>query len=228
MLGEGPSLRNPPRIAIFDVCDTLYRENTTRGFLRWFHEAQASHAYDRTERLWTSYSSPAFYLGAAAYHWLGRDLARQMLLLTLKGAHRCHLEEAAHNYVASILPSKCIAPMQAKLREHRDAGDRVVLVSNSLDLVISRIAENLGVDWHASRLGFVGDICTGRLERDLTGRKASELRRIDPHRKATLFVYTDNRTDLDLIRQADFATVILPPGSKRSYWEGHEVEFLET
>lgn len=215
-------------IAIFDVCGTLYQENTTRGFLTYFHQTKASRAYGRTEWMWTSTFSPIFYFGAIAYRWLGRDLARQMLLRSLAGVPRATIVEAARDYVATVLPAKRIEPLHAKLREHREAGDRVVLVSNSIDVVIEQIAQALGVEWRASEIGFAGDRCTGRLQTDLTGRKSAELVRLDPYRKSPLLVYTDNRSDIDLVREADFATIILPPNGSKSAWRTDRIEFLET
>ena len=215
------------RIAVFDVCDTLYRANTTRGFLRFFHEARRGSSFARTEWAWTSRSSPLFYVGAVAYRWLGRDIARRMLLLTLRGARREELRAVARDYAATVLPAKRVEALHEKLREHREAGDRVVLISNSLDVVVEQIAENLGVEWSASRLAYAGDVCTGTLALDLTGRKAGELRRLDPERSSTLFVYTDNRSDLDLLNEADFPTVILPFGRGRSAWKGQKFDFLE-
>lgn len=214
-------------IAIFDVCGTLYRENTTRGFLTYYHQRHASRAYSHTEWMWTSTFSPAFYLGAVAYRWLGRDLARQMLLRSLAGVPRATIEQAARDYVASVLPAKRIEPLHAKLREHCEAGDRVVLVSNSIDVVIEPIARALGVEWRSSQIGFEDDTCTGRLRTDLTGRKSVELARLDPYRESALLVYTDNRSDMDLVHEADFATIILPPNGSKSAWRTDRIEFME-
>lgn len=215
------------RIAIFDVCGTLYRENTTRGFLTHFHRSHATRSYARTEWMWTSTFSPVFYFGAIAYRWLGRDLAREMLLRSLAGVPRARVEQAARDYVASVLPAKRIEPLHAKLRDHCEAGDRVVLVSNSIDVVIEQIAHALGVEWRASQIGFEGHTCTGRLRTDLTGRKSVELARLDPDRESTLLVYTDNRSDMDLVHEADFATIILPPNGNKSAWRTDRIEFLE-
>lgn len=214
-------------IAIFDVCGTLYRENTTRGFLEHYHRSRGSSRYARREWLWTSHASPLFYLGAAAYRWLGRDVARQMLLRSLLGASRSELKQAARDYVASVLPARRIEFLHQKLRRHREAGDRVVLVSNSIDVVIEQIALELGTEWQASRLAFDGDRCTGRLELDLTGCKSLQLTRLDPDRQSALLVYTDNQSDADLVREADFATIILPANGNRAAWRTDRIEFVD-
>jgi phosphoserine phosphatase len=123
------------------------------------------------------------------------------------------------------LAGKLVKPVHERLQEHLRCGDRVLLASSSLDLIIAPVARCLGVEWVASQLEFANDICTGRLATDLTGRKPPALAALlTPG--VSLHVYTDNRSDRDLLNLADQRTVIVPRSSKRGRWAGEDCEYL--
>ena len=102
------------------------------------------------------------------------------------------------------------------LEEHRAKGHRIVLLSNSLDAVVAPIAHALEVEYRASELEYRGDVCTGALRRDLTGRKASLLEELTGGSHPQLYVYTDNRSDSDLLEAADFPVLVL--SQQRRIW----------
>jgi HAD superfamily phosphoserine phosphatase-like hydrolase len=215
-------------LAIFDVCGTLYDENTTAGFLSYYHSS-AEHAwFPRLKRRWASRSSPCFYLGAAASRLVHWDIARERLVASLRGETRASLRGAARRYAAEVLPDRENPVLHERLDEHRRAGDRVVLVSNSLDIVIEAIAQRLEVEFRASRLGFSGEICDGRIVDDLTGRKAQTVRALAAEHEGapTLHVFTDNESDRDIVELADRATVVIPKGRSASMWKGQRCETI--
>jgi HAD superfamily hydrolase (TIGR01490 family) len=217
-----------PDLVIFDVCDTLYAENTTVGFLRHFHRDRAGSRYKRLEWLVTSKASPAFYVGAVAQRLFQRDVARAWLVRSLAGAREAELREAADHY-AKQLDSRANRALHERLAEHRAQGHRIVLVSSSLDLVIAAIARRLGAEWRASRLGLEGGRCTGRLVTDLTGRKHEEVAALaaEAGPGTRLHVYTDNLSDLDLVSRAEHAHVVIPAGRSRAGWGGVDAAFIE-
>jgi HAD superfamily phosphoserine phosphatase-like hydrolase len=221
---------DPPELVLFDVCDTLYAENTTAGFLRHFHECGGNRAYGVRQWMAASRLSPFFYVGAAAHRWLHYDLARTWLIRSLKGMKRDVLQEAGRTYVRDVLPLRLNPVVHERLEEHRRNGDRILLVSSSLDIVIAPVAELLGVEWRSSELEFRDGRCTGRLGLDLTGRKqkvAEDLVR-QGEARGRLRVYTDNLSDLTLLKRADAPVVIIPAGrGKRAGWGGVDAEFIE-
>lgn len=212
-------------VAVFDVCDTLFRTNTTLGFLRFFAARAGDAAMSEVFRRWTSRSMPGFYAGALAYRLLGWDLARGRLLRLLKSRTVDELQVAANDYAATELASQRVQPVHDRLLEHRKRGDRVILASSSLDVVISAIARRLEVEWVASELGYEHGRCTGKLVRDLTGRKPAALTAL-LDRSASLHVYTDNRSDKTLLQMAERCTIILPAGPKGRRWAGEDCEYL--
>jgi len=216
---------NAERIAVFDVCDTLFSVNTTVGFLRFYSrrtgDAGMSAALDR----WTSRSSPAFYLGALTYRLAHWDLARTRLIATLRGHSRDRLVTSADEYAGAELSRRIVEPVHTRLQEHRERGDRVILASSSLDIVIAAIARDLAVEFVASELGFANGKCTGIIVNDLTGRKPAAISALVAP-GASLHVYTDNRSDKALLQMANRCTIIVPAGSNSRRWAGEACEYL--
>ena len=217
------------RLAVFDLCDTLYAENTTQGFVRHVHRAGGYRFRAFAAALVHARWSPVFY-GFAAVHWLtGKDLFKPALIQTLRGLPAAALKTAALAYARDVLPAKANAPVHALFAEHVAAGDRVMIVSNSVDVVVGSVAGRLGVAWRASPLEFAGGICTGRLIADIRGRKSELLGEIlaENRDRPCIHVYTDNMSDRDLIECADRPTIVVPKGKRKSDWGAVDADFLE-
>lgn len=210
-------------IAIFDLCDTLYAENTTVGFLRF--AAQQEPAIARALKRWLD--NPLFFLVGAVAQRLGRDLARERLVASLKGLSRERIEELASGYAATLGDRHPNRPVLQRLEQHLEDGDGVAIVSSSLAPIVEAIAARLGVEGHGSALGFTpAGYCTGRIANDLTGAKpaiASRLRQGGEQ----LIVYSDNRTDEALVKAADEGFVILPAKATKTRWAGDDVSYIE-
>jgi phosphoserine phosphatase len=220
-----PSEHGSRRTAIFDVCDTLFRTNTTLGFLSFTARRSGDSRATASFKRWTSRSSPAFYLGALVHRLTGWDLARTQLLRILHGRSRASIEADARSYVQGELAGMMNSLVHDRLGAHRRQGDRILLVSSSLDVVVQEIAREIEAEWLASELEFVDGECTGRLSADLTGGKLGAIASlVDPEEQ--LHVYTDNRSDRDLLRRADRCTIILPAGRGTKHWAGEDCEYL--
>lgn len=213
-------------LAIFDVCDTLYAANTTVAYLDHLASSGDHPAVARAIDRWTSRRSPSFWVGAVAHRLLGWDVARERLVASLRGEARDTLEAAARDFAANVLPALVNAPLIDQLEAHRAAGDRVMLVSSSLDVVIAAIASRLGAEFAASTLGFRNGRSTGKIIRDVTGKKDDIVRDLDGVKPSHLVVYTDNRTDLALVRLADRATIVIPHGRRDEQWGGADVDTI--
>ena len=224
-MGSNRALVAGKKVAIFDVCDTLYDANTTAGFIEFVGRRADDSQILRIWRRWTSRTSPAFYVGAVAARLFSVDVARKRLIGSLRGFHRQELQRLARDYAAGPLVERENRRLHERLAEHRRAGERIILLSSSLDVVVEAIAAKLGAQFEASRLQFVDDVCTGKLKLDLTGRKrAHALRLCGPNTE--FHVYTDNRSDLDLLALATGMTIVLPRGRRRR-WARLDCEYIE-
>jgi phosphoserine phosphatase len=218
-----------PALAVFDLCETLYAENTTLGFVRFFQARYGRRLGTVLIDMMCSRRLPFFYLLAALHRFLSLDLSRWAMARSLRGYDRKQLAEAARTYAAEMLPRAANAETQNRLAEHRAAGDRVVIVSNSLDVVVEAVAEQFGVEWHASRLGYCDDRCNGRIEHDLTGRKGGVVASLVEGQPVApvIHAYTDNLSDRDLVEAADWPTIIIPAGRTRARWGDIDAVFIE-
>ncbi len=197
------------RIVIVDVCGTLYDENTTAGFVRFL---VAQSCIRRMGRFWLLQllrtkltRNFVIILGIV----LNRDLFRIGYISCLKGISRNDLQYYAVEYAKVLERETAIPLVRDRLKKFESNGWQPILVSNSLDLVISEIGGMLGYDWLASSLGWQGDICTGKLSRDLKGRKLEAFEEaFGSFRTKKIAVMTDNRSDIDLIDAASLSVLI--------------------
>jgi len=213
------------RLVIFDVCDTLYDANTTIGFIGFYQALHSNGSIGKAIYRWLDRSSPFFYAGAAAHRLIGWDVARQRIIAALASEPQSRLTEAATLYVRDVLPVSANQPIHYRLRAHQAAGDRIILLSSSIDVVVSQIAAVLNTEYRASVLEFDGELCTGRLSADLTGKKADHMRELANPDTET-WVYTDNRSDKELVSNASRATIVLPRGGRQDRWAGDRCEYI--
>jgi phosphoserine phosphatase len=215
------------RIALFDVCGTLFTANTTLGFLDFLHACGGNSAYRKRRWAVASRRSPLFYVLAAVQRAGGRDVPRQVLISSLAGVSGQHVRAMARQYAGMLMATRAVAPIHARLREHQAAGDRVVLISSSIEPVVAAIAERLDVEFRASVLEEIDGVFSGRLSRDLTGSKHIVLEELRPGPGSHVVAYTDNLSDRPLIEACDRATVVLSSPDKRRRWRGTDAQFLE-
>jgi HAD superfamily phosphoserine phosphatase-like hydrolase len=216
-----------PDLAIFDLCDTLFDTNTTFAFLEYYAATRPAPVLGKTIKRWTSRSSPFFYAGAIIERMSHTDIARSRSVGALAGESRDSLAQAATGFSVDYLPPHANQSLMRRLAGHKEAGDEALIVSSSLDLIVAPIASHLGVEFVASTLGFHGTRCTGQIERDLTGSKLSVLRERGLLDNRSIHVYTDNRSDAELLRAAHHPNIVLPRNRAKHRWGDKNCEYIE-
>lgn len=214
-------------LVVFDVCDTLYYENTTFGFIDYL--SRRSVVERLAFRALTDRRSPAFWAFAVAERIVGVDISKWFALRLLRRKSEAALRLAANDYVGGVLTAKPVPQVHAKLRAHLANGDKVVLVSASLDIIVAEIASRLGTGWMASRLDFRDGRCEGRLVQDMTGQKLEAISALlqEGRDRSQLVVYTDNFSDRRLLEAADVAVVIVHGVDQFQKWNGMNVQFMD-
>lgn len=198
------------RIAVFDLDGTITRHDTFVGYLRgWLRR------HPDRRRWWPVFAALLRFVAA------GRDRGRlksDLLRAFMAGAGRAEVADWSAAFVAGLGGDEfCPGALEAIAR-HRAAGDRLVLLSASLDLYVPRLAE---------RLGFDETICTGVAWRDgrLDGALASPNRRGEEKRRcvaelrtrhagATIAAYANSASDLAHLAAVD--QPLLVNGSRRA------------
>ena len=195
-------------IAIFDVCHTLFKANTTAGFISHLQRQRGNLKQRLVVQLIRNRLSPVRYVTLLYSKMTKHDAPRNILLSTLAGYSEPDLRAAARHYTDELFAEQKIPQTQALLTEAQRSGAHVVLVSNSLDIVIQAIAERLNCESVASTLAFEDGVCQGRLSRSLTGQKHIAVEELLGTPGANITVCTDNRSDAELLRRANRRIVV--------------------
>jgi len=187
------------KIAIFDLCGTLYRCNTLFAFTRWICPKNF------VRRLGDSYLG---YLADELFPQ--KQWRRRQHLKSLRSFEKEELCYYGRKFVREILPPLGRPSAMALLRELQEDGWATILVSAAPDFLTEPVAHQMGFyEWRSSIYR------NGRLERDLMGCKEKVLTEFFPWER--LLVCTDNRSDEKLLRCAD-DRVIYTSQRHRDWW----------
>ncbi|MCL5049684.1 MAG: HAD-IB family hydrolase [Firmicutes bacterium] len=132
---------------------------------------------------------------------------RQLVVKTgLKGFSKKALEEEGLLHAREFIPSVIRPEARERLQWHQSQGDRIVVVSASLDVYLRPWCEQMGFDLHCVELEIVDDILTGRyLGGDCTGLgKVERVRKLlDLSSFKKIYAYGDTKEDDELLAIAD-------------------------
>lgn len=157
------------RIAVFDLDGTVTRHDTLVPFLLGWAARHPGHLW----RLWRlPFSLSRFVLGLSDRGLLKASLVRQVM----EGATRDEVATWADEFCRSRLPRLLNPGARAAIERHRAAGDRLVLLSASVDLYVPAIGRTLGFDETiCTGMSWSGDALEGRLT--TRNRRGEEKRR---------------------------------------------------
>jgi HAD superfamily hydrolase (TIGR01490 family) len=196
-------------LALFDLDGTITRRDTYLAYLVGFLVRHPT-------RLPRALPLPL----AVAWHLAGwRDntwLKTTFLKAVLGGVPRSSLKAWTEVFLERVLQKGLRARAPEIIARHRAAGDRLVLVTASLDFYAEPMAQ---------QLGFETVLCTrakydaaGRMTGELDGGNCygeSKLERVrqlleSEHGQRTITCYSDHHADLALLRFADQAIAVNP------------------
>lgn len=217
-------------VAVFDVCNTLYRVNTTAEFIRFLHQENGSRLRTLTLAFLRSRRLPIRYVLILLGRLTNLDVLRNLIILTIRGIPQTIINDTACRFVDEALPSQSIIEVHHILEECRGRDMKIFLASSSLDVVVGAIAKKLNTDYVASILAYDSGRATGFLSKDITGRKTEALHaqhNLDP--SCVELVCTDNSSDATLLSQASRKIVVasrgkVPPTLAK---EGSEFVYVE-
>jgi phosphatidylglycerophosphatase C len=193
------------RVAIFDLDGTVTRRDTLLPYLAGYAARHPAGLW----RLWRlPFSLARFALGLSDRGRLKSSLIRQVML----GETRSEVLAWSEEFCRSRLPALLVPGALAAIERHREAGDRLVLLSASVDLYVPAVG---------GRLGFEETICTGvswhgeELEGYLTteNRRGTEKRRViqllrERHAGARLAAYGNAASDFEHLLAVDEPLVV--------------------
>lgn len=189
-------------VRVFDLCGTLYRDNTTFGMLRSARPIYSFFIFSFVMRL---FSKVVRFI-------LGVDLIRILAIYGFKGFSKAELYQVAENYYNDVLENKK-NPYIHCLFDQKENDTETIISSASIDPIVATVAEMMGASkYTCSRLEYVNNVCTGRLEFDNTGGKEKLI-----EERISLAV-TDNASDIGLVKSSDRAVLLVGEASYR-FWK---------
>ncbi len=206
-----------------DVCDTLYRSNTTFDFIR-FVVAKRSKLQHFLLKLISSTRSPLFYMLILLNKATHRDWPRQLALRFLRGMTAEELDKEALEFYHQFLVPRANAEVFHYILQ---PGVTAILLSSSIHPVIKAIAKANQLSYFSSELGMEQGKATGKLLVDMTGCKHEMANKLIAERALSSFgVITDNRTDWQLVQLADERLVVVANESQKQFWKSLNPHFI--
>lgn len=221
-----PKIRE--KLAVFDVCETLFYSNTTHDFIAFVVFQTENSSFSRVVFLLIfGKFSPLRYALIVSSIITGWDFARSIALRFLRGLSSDEMDNLADRFVTSFLVNAEITETQNLLNELRATSSLVVLCSSSIEPVVDAIGRNLGnIDVIGSKLEFEGGVFSGRILDDTTGKKIDFLRRSYPDAEIEWAV-SDNVSDKDLLLAAEHPVAVVHNSKKLAFWKQFEVEIVD-
>jgi phosphatidylglycerophosphatase C len=200
------------QLAVFDLDGTVTRRDTLLPYVTGY--------LNRERWRWPSLlrvvpTVALFTVGRADPGQLKASLIRS----TLGGCTRSQISDWTEKFVRTLLEDGLFADARRKISAHREAGDRLVLMSASTDLYVPAVGRSLGfhevictgVRWEGDRLR--GDLTTPNRSGAEKTRCLMQLQQRYP--ELTTVAYGNARADLDHLQRAQQGFLVNGSASAR-------------
>ena len=211
-----------PQLVFFDLDGTITRRDTLAGYVFGF-------AWRRPWRLLGYLPVLSALLRFALRLADHGELKGALIRHVMGGASRDEVRDWTARWVPALLARGVFPDALAAIAAHRAAGERLVLMTATVDLYVPELAAALGFDEHVcSHVAWDGERLDGRLAtpnvRD--EEKARQLRRVAArHPGRRIMGYGNSRPDLPHLRLVDRAVLVNPPPRLRVAASDLPVEF---
>ena len=188
------------QLAVFDLDGTITRRDTLLPYVTGYLNRQR----------WRGWPGMLRVVPTAAQFALGRadhgQLKASFIKATLAGSTRSELSHWTEEFVRALLEDGLFGDARAKISTHREAGDRLVLMSASTDLYVPAVARALGfhevictaLRWDGDRLR--GDLATPNCRGPEKTRCLRELQQRYPDLRSV--AYGNACSDIDHLQAA--------------------------
>ena len=186
-------------LALFDFDGTLYPKDSFTGFM--FYTLSKRHIVKKGLKIlpWIQ----AYYLRLYPAHAMRPRLFQSMF----KDISANFLQNLAQEYAQQLIQNLDQELLQ-QLRLHQQNGDRVVLVSASIDLYLVPICEFLNIELICTATEIKNGLLTGHYSSQDCSCEQKKLRILQKYNLADygfVYAYGNSEEDLDMLSLADFA-----------------------
>lgn len=199
-------------VAVFDFDGTITRRDSLVPFV--IHVVGPARAAGAALR------ESAGFLAMAAGRG-NRDATKAAFLRhAIGGLPMSVLEQSALEFARGLVATRARVDIVQRVREHRDAGHELVVISASPAIYVSHAAAELGIATTLATELAVDD--HGRMTGAFVGgnvRGAEKVRRLETHlhgRDVRVWAYGDSAGDRELLQRADVGVFVGRRGLRRS------------
>ena len=201
-------------IVIFDLDETLTKKGTWGRFV-------LGSIKGKPHKLIPFFASSIFSQIKYMLRFGPREHVKEaMMRWTLSGRTREELTAMAEKFADTEAGEGLRRQSKAMLAKHKDAGDRIIIASAAVDLIVDPIAACLGItEIVCTKMAYNDD---DRLARKLGGQNCYGAGKLDmvktylendpkfSRKDAHITMYSDSRSDLDILRWADVGIAVNP------------------
>ncbi len=202
---------NPQVAAFFDVDGTLVNSTIVHYYVRF--RLQLLHPLIRPFWLVGFLLKIPYYL---LLDRVSRTKFNQVFYRNYRGMEVDQLKNLALDSFDALLGSKIFPAAADQIREHKAKGDLVVLVTGSLDFIMTPLADHLGADHMLSMSlleqngKFTGELMSSPLGEEEKARVVKAFAHDHGIELAASFAYGDSRADLPMLRCVGTPVVVNP------------------
>ncbi|MBX9852758.1 MAG: hypothetical protein K2X86_13525 [Cytophagaceae bacterium] len=212
-------------IIVSDVCDTLFYSNTTIDYCGFVLRKQGRVLPAIILKLSVSKKSPLFYFLAILSRLCNFDFAKFIAVYFLKGILKSDLDKYADNFVSQELRNRKIDKVFSLIAQYKNA--RLILLSSSLDPVVSAIAKSFSAEFASSQLGYIQGVCSGKIYFEMKGRKLEILKKNFQKLSSDIIVISDNASDWELMSYAKEKYAVVYNDKQKKFWHKLNANIIE-
>ncbi|MGL5616062.1 MAG: HAD family hydrolase [Sarcina sp.] len=209
------------KILAVDLCNTIYQSNTTQDFFDFSFKSQKEYISFKKE-------NNSFYfrvINKLSNKCLKKDLSKKLITKILKGKSKDEIDLLVKKFLDDFLENKKIIKVEELIKEYKEKGYYVVLISASYDFIAEAVAKKLGIDEIiASKATIVDNKFTGDVEEDILYNKFEKFQN-EFQSYDDLIMITDNETDYDFVNNTKKSYIIIHNKNK-DFWNRKKDERL--
>ena len=207
------------KILAVDLCDTLYKSNTTQDFFNYVFAKDD--LYKKLKRKNSSFSFKV--VNKLSNKILKKDKSRIVMTKILSGKSLGEIESLVDSFIIDYLEPLKIEKVHKIISEYKMKGYKVIIISASYDFIAKGIVKRLGFDGYiTSEAEVLENKYTGKVSRDILYTKFNVFKN-----KYTvndnLIMITDNTTDYDFVRETKKSYIVINNRNK-NFWNQHKEE----
>ena len=220
-------LNNKEDILVLDVCGTLFYENTTLGFIKFYTQRNSKIKF-LIVLLLSGKFSPIFWLfRALEYFKLNKLIFKKIIIFLLRGERVDSIKSYAKLYIQFLFKYKKILNVWKYVDDYTKKQNNIILASSSIEPVVFEIAKKINAAHISSSLEIRNNKYTGKLLCDTVYCKASKLKLLGIDINQINIAISDNFEDLNLIRNAKLGIAIVNSLKKSIFWKSNKINKIE-